>query len=95
MRMREIVWKQQFVEKLHAKHGVSIEETDEVLQTTRFFRKVGKGRVKGQDVYSAFGQTWNGRYLVIVFINKGHGSVLPISARDMDRSERKLYEKNR
>ncbi len=95
MRIREIIWKQRFVAKLLAKHGVSTDEAEEVLYAKNVSRKVGRGRVRGQDVYAAFAQTQSGRYLVLIFINKGHGVALPISARDMDRSERKYYERHR
>ncbi len=95
MRIREVIWKQRFVGKLLGKHGVSAEEAEDALYGRSLFRKVSRGRVKGQDVYSAFGRTESGRYLVVIFIDKGHGVALPISARDMDRSERKYYEKHR
>lgn len=95
MRIQETLWKQRFVEKFLVKHGVSIEEAEDVLYAEGLFRKVGKGRVRGQDVYAAFAQTRNGRYLVVIFINKGRGTALPISARDMDGSERRYYESHR
>jgi uncharacterized DUF497 family protein len=39
------------------------------------------------------GQTDAGRYLIIFFIFKTNGQVLILSARDMTKAERKLYEK--
>lgn len=96
MRIREVIWKERFVEKLLTKHRVSIEEAEDVLEArSRLYRKIAKGRVRGQDVYAAMAQTRDGRYLIVFFINKGSGVVLPISARDMDPSERKYYEKHR
>ncbi|CAN5335273.1 hypothetical protein BH20ACI1_BH20ACI1_03500 [soil metagenome] len=44
MIINEIIWKDQFVEKLETKHGVSIEEVEEVLQEKPFIRKVSKGK---------------------------------------------------
>ena len=95
MRIREVIWKQRFIAKLLGKHGVSIEEAEDALLARNLIRKVARGRVKGQDLYAAFGRTQEGRYLVVIFINKGHGTALPISARDMDRSERQYYERRR
>ena len=95
MIIKEIIWKEQFVEKLETKHDVSIEEAEEVLQAKPFIRKVSKGKVKGENVYAAFGQTFSGRYLVIFYIRKKTGALLPISARDMDDGERKYYGKQR
>lgn len=46
-----------------------------------------------EDVYSVFGQTDLGRYLVVIFINKPGNTALIITARDMDKKERKLYER--
>ena len=40
-------------------------------------------------------QISSGRYLIVFFISKKHGMALPISARDMDASERKYYGKHK
>lgn len=95
MLITKIVWKDQFVEKLARKHGVSIKEAEEALRSEPHLRKVGKGNVKGEDVYAAYGQTEAGRYLIVFYIRKPKGVLLPISARDMDESERKYYEKQK
>ena len=55
-----------------------------------FVVKIGRGRVRNEHVYEAFGQTHAGRYIVVFFINKAN-AVLPISARDMIDGERKYY----
>jgi uncharacterized DUF497 family protein len=51
--------------------------------------------VKGEDVYAAYAQIQNGRYLIVFFIQKKDGKILPISARDMDKAERRYYGKHR
>lgn len=91
----EIIWKQKFVEKLSSKHRVAIEEAEEALGGTPVIRKVGRGHIKGENVYAAYSQIHNGRYLIVFFINKEGNRALPISARDMDPSERRYYEKQR
>ena len=58
-------------------------------------RKVARGKVKGENVYAAFGRTMGGRYLVVFYIKKWDGSLLPISARDMDKSEKNYYGKQK
>ena len=95
MVIRKIIWKDQFVEKLERKHGVSVFEVEEVLSGKPLVRRVAKGLTKNEDVYSALGQTYEGRYLIIFQIYKGQGMVLPISVRDMNSAERKYYEKHR
>jgi uncharacterized DUF497 family protein len=89
--IRHIIWKDQFVEKLAAKHGVLLTEAEEVLSATPSIRKVSKGEVKGENVYAAYGQTEGGRYLIVFYILKLTGAILPISARDMDDGERRYY----
>lgn len=95
MVIRQIIWKARFFEKLATKHGVEIEEVEEVLMSKPHIRKIEKGHVKGEDVYAAFGQTAGGRYLVVFYIRKSAGAVLPISARDMDDGERDYYGKQK
>ena len=95
MVISQIIWKDQFVEKLAEKHGVSVTEAEDVLCSKPHIRKVSKGNVKGEDVYVAFGQTVGGRYLVVFYIRKSKGAILPISARDMDDTERKYYGKEK
>ncbi len=93
MRLREVIWKDAFVEKLEAKHGVTIEEAEEVLFMQPLVRKAARGRIKGEDLFAAYGQTTAGRYLVVFFIYKRPSSALPISARDMTPAERTWYER--
>ncbi|MDE0427829.1 BrnT family toxin [Candidatus Poribacteria bacterium] len=91
MRIDEIIWLQQFVEKLAIKHDVEKTEVEEVLANHPYFRFVSKGDRPGEDVYSAMGQTDAGRYLIVVLILKSNHRALIVSARDMDKTERRNY----
>ena len=93
MRLYDVLWKERFVAKIADKHGVTTDEVEEVLFANPHIRRQEKGRVKGEDLYVAYGQTDAGRYLVVFFIHKHQAAALPISARDMTRSERGYYEK--
>lgn len=95
MIINDIIWKQQFVDKLAFKHFVSIEEVEEVFSSHPIIRKVAKGHVNDENVYAAYAHIHKGRYLIVFFINKKGNRALPISARDMDNSERKYYEKQK
>ena len=95
MVITQIIWKARFVEKLVVKHRVSPEEAEEVLRTKPHIRKVGRGHVKGEHVYAAYGQSVAGRYLMVFYIRKLTGTLLPISARDMDDAERRYYAQHR
>jgi uncharacterized DUF497 family protein len=92
MRLNEVIWKDYFVDKLAVKHSVSTDEAEEVLFGKPHVRRVQRGRVKGEDLYSAYGQTDAGRYLIVFFIRKGTAA-LPISARDMTDSEERYYDR--
>ena len=93
MKIIECVWKEQFVEKIEQKHGVSTDEVEEVFYNLPRFNFIAKGNVAGENVYWALGQTEAGRYLTIFFIYKRGGKAMPISARDMNARERKRYGK--
>ncbi|HSW01064.1 MAG TPA: BrnT family toxin [Sedimentisphaerales bacterium] len=95
MRITDIIWKEGVVEKLIAKHGVSIAEAEETLRSRPIVRRMVKGRVRGEDVYAAMAQITGGRYLIVFFIDKKRGAALPISARDMSPAERKYYAKRK
>jgi uncharacterized DUF497 family protein len=77
------------------KHGVSVVEAEEVLDARPHVRRMSKGRVKDENVFAAFGQTNGGRYLIVFYIRKVSGAILPISAREMNDAERKYYERQR
>lgn len=57
----------------------------------RGFGRIERGRLKGEDVYVAYGRTETGRYLAVFFIHKQSGDALILSARDMDEKERTRY----
>jgi uncharacterized DUF497 family protein len=93
MRLHEIIWKDRFIDKIGAKHGINTSEVEEVLFGKPHVRRAQKGRVKGEDLYTAYGQTTGGRFLIIFFILKEQHAALPISARDMTDSECRYYER--
>lgn len=94
MRITDIIWKDRIVEKIARKHAVSVAEAEAALLSRPVVRKMAKGRVQGEDVYAALARISSGRHLIVFFINKKRGMALPISARDMDRAERRYYAKH-
>ena len=91
MRIIDILWLPDIVEKLAVKHDVQPIEVEEVLMGMPGFRRIERGKVQGEDLYTAVGQTDAGRYLIVYFIRKTGGVALIISARDMDSRERRQY----
>jgi uncharacterized DUF497 family protein len=95
MMLYSVIWKEKFVEKLALKHGVEIEEVEEILFSKPHVRLFEKGHIKGENLYAAYGKTSSGKYLITFFVLKNKTSALPISAREMTESERKYYDKQK
>jgi uncharacterized protein len=91
MQISEVVWLQKIVDKIAVKHHLTDEEVEEVFGNRPRYRFIEDGEVEGENVYSALGRTHAGRYVTVIFILKPQGRALIITARDMDRKERKLY----
>lgn len=69
-----------------AEHGVEEIEVEEVFRGRLYVRRA-KGR------YIVLGATATGRRLFVVVEKKPGGWVRPITARDMNLSERRLFER--
>jgi len=95
LRLCDVIWNEKFVAKIAEKHAVSTEEIEEVLFTRPHVRRLEKGKVKGEHLYVAYGQTAGGRYLVVFFIRKPRGAALPISAREMTGAERRYFHEQK
>lgn len=91
MRIIGFIWLEEIVDKLAVKHRVASDEVEQVFEARPSIKRVNKGLFRGEDVYRALGQSAGGRYLVVFFIYKQTGEALILSARDMDRKERKSY----
>jgi len=91
MKITDLIWLDAVVDKIESRHGVAQPEVEEVLSSKPKIKKMHKGRFRGEDVYRALGRTMAGRYLAVFFIHKQTGEALILSARDMDRKERRSY----
>ena len=93
MKINGLIWFEDIIEKLIRKHNVHQDEVREVMDNDPHFRFVEKGHRLGENVYAAMGQTEGGRYLIVFFVYKTDKQALILSARDMTKAERRLYEK--
>lgn len=93
--IREVVIPFDVEQKLIWKHDVQAYEVEEVFLRHPQIRFIAKGRMRGEDLYAASGQTDDGRYLIVFLLRKKRSRALVISAREMDAKERKLYGKKR
>lgn len=89
----EIEWDEFNIDKIEG-HGVGAYEVEEAFEAPyvllRGKKKRRPGRMERRMVL--LGRTLGGRYVFIVFEDKGGGRARPISARDMEDDERRLYE---
>ena len=95
MKLSGVIWLEEIVEKIERKHHVTQNEVREILRNSSHFRFVEKGHRRGENVYSALGQTSAGRYLIVFFVRKKTGQALPISARDMTPARGRDMKKNK
>ena len=93
MKINGIIWLQKIADKLEKKHHITQDEVEQVFVNNPQYRFLEKGKIEDEHVYSAYGQTAAGRYVTAIFILKYKSSALVISARDMDKKERKQYGK--
>jgi uncharacterized DUF497 family protein len=78
-------------EKVGQKHGLSLEELEEVFAgNPRIFLRTKRDRY-GDRVYRALGRTSAGRYVTVFFVRETEGRARVITARDMDQAERRRY----
>jgi uncharacterized DUF497 family protein len=89
------IWLTDIIDKLENKHGVAIYEVESVFVGIPIFNRIGRGHVRGEDLYRVMGQTDSGRYLTVFFIYKMTHEALVISARDMTAKEKKYYAKRK
>ena len=91
MYIDDFIWLPSILEKIEVKHDTIQDEVEEVFFNRPKYRFVEKGYRQGENVYSASGRTNDGRYLIVFFIHKSANTALILSARDMERKERRRY----
>ena len=94
MFIRQVIIFEDVEEKLWRKHHVEDFEVRDVFANHPHivFREKGM-TVEGENLYSALGRTSAGRYLIVFFIYKLTQNALIVTAREMNKSERKYYAK--
>ena len=86
-------WDAGNVRKSEAKHGVSMAETEQFFFNTPLLLLDDAPHSQREPRMHALGKTDDGRILHITFTFRKSGTLIRvISARDMHRKERKIYE---
>ncbi|MCP4423786.1 MAG: BrnT family toxin [Chloroflexi bacterium] len=91
MKITGLIWLNVIVDKLDWKHHLFPDEVEQVFANSPQYRFLERGKIGGEHVYAAYGRTDAGRYVIVIFIRKAGAKALIISARDMDKRERKQY----
>jgi uncharacterized DUF497 family protein len=87
----EFQWDQGNSEKNWQKHRVSPFECEQIFFNQPLIAADDVAHSQQERRYYVLGRTDNGRRLYVVFTIRGH-RIRVISARDMNRKERKAYE---
>ncbi len=93
MYIDDLIWLPDIIEKLIVKHYVTQYDVEDVFFDRPKYRFVESGHRPNEDVYAVSGHTLGGRYLIVFFIHKKDNTALILSARDMDKQERRRYER--
>lgn len=92
-RIRELYWRPDRVEHI-ARHDVTPEEVEEAVFADRrgLLLRVGPAeRGPDETVYWFLGRTSGGWDLLVALLYIEDGIAMPLTARDMDESERRRY----
>ena len=81
-------WDEQNIEHI-ANHGVEPFEAEEVIDDNPLILRAGSDR------YTAYGQSGNGRYLLVVFAIKSDNRLRVITARDLTTAEKKRLRRRK
>ncbi len=87
-------WDEGNIEKNFVKHNVTNKETEEVFENTPRFIMESKKHSVAEQRFMLWGKTHQGRKLTVIFTIRGD-RVRVISARDMHRTERRRYDKEK
>ena len=77
------------LDKIESKHGVGFDEACEACYSDE--RHVRRGR---EGLYKVFSRNEAGRFLLVVLAPLGGGNWKLVTAREMTRQERRLYERS-
>lgn len=93
MAINGFIWREDIIDKLAWKHNMTPDEVEEVFTGNPKFLRIERGKVDGEHLYNALGQTASGRYFAVFFIYKRSRQALIVTAREMNRKERRYYGK--
>ena len=84
MRIKRLKWDERNIFHI-ARHGITVKDVEDVCSGRHIARKV-------KDRYLIYGETEAGRHILVV-LEKTEYNFRPITARDMSKSEKRIYKK--
>lgn len=88
MKIATFQWDDENVEHI-ARHNIKPFEAEEVLDDDPLILRIREGK------YLAYGQTYAGRYLLVVFVWKSERTIRVITARHLTPAEKKRLKRRR
>ena len=88
----ELYWRANREEHILERHNVTREEVEEAVfgDPRGRLRRIGPAKRDPEEtVYEYYGRTLDGRYLMVALLYIGQGVAMPLTARDMTRTERR------
>ena len=79
--------------KIESKHGIRWAEVNEGFAGSPRIRRIIVSDKYGQDRYKALGTTSSGRYLTVVFVREHADALKVITARPMDKAEKREFKR--
>ncbi len=86
LHVEDLIWDDRNRDHI-AEHGVSDVEVEEVCYSDPYVRRARNNAL------AVYGQTENGRYLLVILGRRGKGVYYPVSARDMTDGERRTFRR--
>lgn len=92
IKTQEFEWDHWNLDKSFKKHGITPKESEEIFLDENLKVTTDVRHAQKESRYIAFGKTFTGRTLFVVFTMRGN-KIRVISARPANRREKKVYEK--
>ncbi|MDX6282709.1 MAG: hypothetical protein QOH03_3780 [Kribbellaceae bacterium] len=84
LEVKDSEWSEEHI----ARHDVTMNEIREAILERPYYQLPGKA-----DSLLCYGQTYAGRYLLVVAVEDSPGTAFVVTARDMTKAEKKSFQR--
>ncbi len=78
--------------KIYLKHHIQWNEVEEIFENKPGIFKISAKDQYGKIRYKALGKTYEGRYLIVIFVRDKEKNIKVITSRKMTDSEKKQFK---